>query len=98
MGKKQDSLLKATEVCGWTKGHKRHIQTWWWNEEVGAVIEIKKVKFREWQKAKASPEEVKLKEYVEARKEAKKAVAKAQQKKKGKVWRKTGYKRTKICI
>ena len=43
---------------------------------------MKKVKFREWQKAKASPEEeVKLKEYVEARKEAKKAVAKAQQKK-----------------
>ena len=41
-----------------------------------AVIEIKKIKFREWQKAKASPEE----EYVEARKEAKKAVAKAQQK------------------
>ena len=38
---------------------------------------MKKVKFREWQKAKASPEEeVKLKEYVEARKEAKKAVTK----------------------
>ena len=43
------------EVCGWTKGHARHIQTWWWNEEVWAVIEMKKVKFREWQKAKASP-------------------------------------------
>ena len=72
-------MLKATEeVCGWTKGHAKHIQSWWWNEEVGAVIEMKKVKFREWQKAKASPEEeVKLKEYVEARKEAKKAVAKA---------------------
>ena len=38
------------------------------------------MKFREWQKEKASPEEVKLKKYVEARKEAKKAVAKAQQK------------------
>ena len=67
--KTQDSLLKATEeVCGWTKGHARHIQTWWWNEEVRAVIEMKKVKFRGWQKAKASQEEeVKLKEYVEAR-------------------------------
>ena len=55
--------------------------TWWWNEEVRTVIEMKKVKFREWQKAKASPEEeVKLKEYVEARKEAKKTVAKTQQK------------------
>ena len=39
------------------------------------------MKLREWQKAKAYPEEeVKLKEHVEARKEAKKAVAKAQQK------------------
>ena len=27
--KTQDSLLKAIEeVCGWTKGHARHIQTW----------------------------------------------------------------------
>ena len=71
-------FLKAKEeVCGWMKGHARYIQTWWWNEEVRTVIEMKKVKFREWQKAKASPdEEVKLKEYVEA----KKAVAKAQQK------------------
>ena len=24
------------QVCGWTKGHARHIQTWWWNEEVRA--------------------------------------------------------------
>ena len=73
----RDSLLKATEVCGWTIGHARHIQTWWWNEEVRTVIEMKKVKFREWQKAKASTEEeVKLKVYVEA----KEAAAKAQQK------------------
>ena len=42
-----DILLKATEeVCGWTKGHARHVQTWWWNEEVRTVIEMKKVKFR----------------------------------------------------
>ena len=39
--------MKVTEeVCGWTKGHARHIQTWWWNEEVRTVIEMKKVKFR----------------------------------------------------
>ena len=37
-------------------------------KKLGQLIEMKKVKFREWQKAKASPEEeVKLKEYVEAR-------------------------------
>ena len=92
--KTRDSLLKATEeVCGWTKGHARHIQTWWWNEEVRAVIEMKKVKFREWQNAKASPEEeVKLKEYVEARKEAKKTVAKAQQKEKERFGERLGTK------
>ena len=43
-----DSLLKATEeVCEWAKGHVRHIQTWWWNEEVQAVIKMKKVNFGE---------------------------------------------------
>ena len=48
-----DSLLKATEeVCGWIKGHARHIQTWWWNEEVRTVIEMKKVKFREGRRPK----------------------------------------------
>ena len=35
---------------------------------------------KEWHKAKASPEESKLKEYIEAKRAAKKAVAKAQQK------------------
>ena len=45
------------------------------------------MKFREWQKAKASPEEeVKLKEYVEARK----AVAKAKQKERKYLKNKTG--------
>ena len=90
-----DILLKATEkVSGWTKGHARHIQTWWWSEEVRAVTEMKKVKFREWQKTKASPEEeVKLKEYVEARKEAKKAVAKAQQKERERFGERFGHER-----
>ena len=45
VGKTWHSLLKAIEVYGWTKGHARHIHTWWWNKEVRAVIEMKKVKF-----------------------------------------------------
>ena len=82
MGSTQNGILKATEeVCGWTKGPERHLQTWWWNEEVAAIIDVK-TKFKEWHKAKASPEEEsKLKEYIEAKRAAKKAVAKAQQKK-----------------
>ena len=89
----RDGLLKATEeICGWTKGPARHIQTWWWNDEVGSIIEVKKAKFKEWQKAKGCPEEeMKLEEYGKAKKEAKKAVAKAQQQEKKKVWRETGY-------
>ena len=53
----RNGILKATEeVCGWTKGPARHLQTWWWNEEVAAIIDVlKKTKFKEWHKAKASP-------------------------------------------
>ena len=67
----RNGILKATEEeCGWTKGPARHLQTWWWNEEVAAIIDVKKTKFKEWHKAKASPEEEsKLKEYIEAKKE-----------------------------
>ena len=56
---------------------------------MGSIIEVKKAKFKEWQKAKGCPEEeMKLEEYgkakKEAKKEAKKAVAKAQQQEKKK--------------
>ena len=54
---------------------------WWWNEEVAAIIDIKKTKCKEWHKAKGSlEEESKHKEYIEAKRAAKKAVAKTQQK------------------
>ena len=84
-------------MCGWTKGPARHLLTWWWNEEVAAIIDVK-TKFKEWHKAKASPEEEsKLKEYIEAKRAAKKAVAKAQQK--GTVCRKVKHQRgTESCI
>ena len=75
------SLKVTEEVCGWTKGPARYLQTWWWNEEVAAIIDIKKTKFKEWHKAKGSlEEESKHKEYIEAKRAAKKAVAKSQQK------------------
>ena len=58
---------------------------WWNDDEVGSIIEVKKAKFKEWQKAKGCPEEeMKLEEYGKAKKEAKKAVAKAQQQEKKK--------------
>ena len=77
----RDSLLRATEeTCGWTKGHARHVQTWWWNGEVKEAIEAKKEKFKEWYKAPAGLEkELKRREYNMAKKNAKRTVAKSQQ-------------------
>ena len=38
----RDGLLKAArEACGWTKGPPRHVETWWWNEEVGNKVNEK---------------------------------------------------------
>mgnify|MGYP007071599789 CR=1 FL=1 len=79
--KARDGLLKAaSEACGWTKGPPRHVQTWWWNEEVGKKVGEKKLKFKAWCQAKGTAEEqALLEEYVAAKKIAKKAVAQAQQ-------------------
>ena len=72
----RDCLLNAaSEACGWTKAPPRHVQTWWWNEEV-----VKKSKFKAWSRAKGTAaEKAVLKDYVAAKKIAKKAVAQAQQ-------------------
>jgi len=34
------------QVCGSTKGPKRHKKTWWWNEEVSVAVSEKKLLFR----------------------------------------------------
>ena len=34
-------LNAASEACGWTKGPPRHVQTWWWNEEVEKKVNEK---------------------------------------------------------
>ena len=35
-------------VCGETKGISRHKETWWWNDEVAALVQEKKRLFRLW--------------------------------------------------
>ena len=75
-------LKAASEACGWTKGPPRHLETWWWNEEVGNKVNVKKLKFKAWCQAKGTTEENLrqfFKEYVKAKKITKKAVAQAQQ-------------------
>ena len=42
-------LLKTTEeVCGTTRPHRWHRETWWWNEHVGEVITAKRKAFKAW--------------------------------------------------
>jgi len=40
----------AQEICGMTKGPRRHIETWWWNEEVAEAVRDKKIKYGKWKK------------------------------------------------
>ena len=69
----KDCVLKATEkTCGWTKGKRRHGETWWWNENVKQAIDDKKRAYKDMLKEKtdSAREEYKIK-----KKEAKRAVA-----------------------
>ena len=45
---KECMLSEAISVCGETKGISRHKETWWWNEEVAALVQEKKRLFRLW--------------------------------------------------
>ena len=72
---KRGLLRAAEEVCGWTKGPRRHVQTWWWCDEVKEAIEVKKAKHKDWQRSKGTQEEAGMKrEYLVAKKASKKAV------------------------
>ena len=45
---KECMLSEAISVCGETKGISRHKETWWWNDEVAALVQEKKRLFRLW--------------------------------------------------
>ena len=45
---KECILSEAISVCGETKGISRHKETWWWNDEVAALVQEKKRLFRLW--------------------------------------------------
>jgi hypothetical protein len=69
-------LQAAEQVCGWSKGPTRHSESWWWNDEVEKAVEEKKRCYKIWHKSKADGDKVK---YKEARRNAKKTVAAAQE-------------------
>ena len=48
-------LLKTTEeVCGTTRPHRWHCETWWWKEHVGEVITAKWQAFKAWKTGKCT--------------------------------------------
>ena len=42
----ESDMSEAISVCGETKGISRHKETWWWNDEVAALVQEKKRLFR----------------------------------------------------
>jgi len=38
----------AQDICGMSKGPRRHKETWWWNEDVAEAVREKKVKYGKW--------------------------------------------------
>ena len=50
-GLKRRLLDVASEVCGYTKGKPRHIETWWWNKYVDVAVFRKRELFRIWKQS-----------------------------------------------
>lgn len=71
---KKCALEAADEVCGWTKGKARRKVTWWWIEGLRQVIDDKRKKFKIMIKEKT---EQSKEAYKTAKREVKRAVAKA---------------------
>ena len=54
-GTTSTGLLKTTEeVCGTTRPHHRHRETWWWNEHMEKVIAAKRKAFKAWKTGKGT--------------------------------------------
>ena len=43
---------EAIEVCGETRVMKRHKESWWWNEEIAALVKEKQRLFELWKRSK----------------------------------------------
>ena len=40
----------AQDICGMTKGPRRHKETWWWNDEVAEAVREKRIMYGKWKK------------------------------------------------
>ena len=70
-------IESAQDICGMTKGPRRHKETWWWNEEVAEGVKEKKIKYGKWKKE--NTKEARM-EYKKSRKNAKGVISSAKKK------------------
>jgi len=70
-------MESAQDICGMTKGPRRHKKTWW-NDEVSEAVREKKIKYGKWKKD--NTKETRM-EYKKSRQNAKRAISSAKEKK-----------------
>jgi len=75
-------MESAQDICGMTKGPCRHKETWCWNEEIAEAVREKKPKHGKWKKE--NTEEARM-EYKKSRKNAKRVISSAKEKKQKKM-------------
>ena len=68
----------AQDICGMTKGQRRHKETLWSNEEVAEAIREKKIKYGKWKGE--NTKEARM-EYKKSRQNAKRVISSAKEKK-----------------
>jgi len=68
----------AQDICGMSKGPRRHKETWWWNEKVAEAVRKNKIKYGKWKKENTKKVR---KEYKKSRQNAKKVISPAKEKK-----------------
>jgi len=66
------------DICGMTKGPRRHKETWWWNDEVAEAVREKKIKYGKWEKENTKKARM---EYKKSRQNAKRVIFTAKEKK-----------------
>ena len=73
----------ASEVCGNTRGKQRHLETWWWNDEVAELVKEKRRLFKIYNRSKMGTDKQEILEdkrrYDEAKRAAKIGISKAQE-------------------
>ena len=70
-GLKKKLIDVASEVCGYTKGKPRHLETWCWDKDVDVAVCRKRELFRIWKQIRNEEDR---KKYCEVKKDAKRAV------------------------